>query len=138
MRVVLDTNVLVSYLLFPNREHAQAVRILVEQHTTLYSEQLIAEFLRVIGRAKLVRYYEPDDVAEFIVWYRRFSELVSVTAEVHVCRDPKDDHVLALALSGAASWIATGDLDLLSLNPFRGIEIARATELAARSRGVGQ
>jgi predicted nucleic acid-binding protein len=50
MRVVLDTNVLVSYLLFPNRAHATAVRRLIEDHTSLYSEELIAELLCVLGK----------------------------------------------------------------------------------------
>lgn len=133
MRVVLDTNVLVSYLLFPNRAHARAVRTLVERHTTLYSEELIAELMLALNRPKLASYYEVEEVAEFLVWFRRFSERVSVTAEVRVCRDPKDDHVLALALSGAADWIATGDRDLLALNPFRGVEIAKVAELAMRT-----
>jgi uncharacterized protein len=66
MRLVLDTNVLVSYLLFPNRDHAQAVRSLVERHTTLHSEELVEELLRVLDRPKLARYFNPDDVAEFI------------------------------------------------------------------------
>jgi len=39
------------------------------------------------------------------------------------CRDPKDDKFLALALTGKADFILTGDDDLLSLHPFRGIDI---------------
>ena len=42
---------------------------------------------------------------------------------MEVCRDPKDDQILELAVSGNADCIVTGDDDLLTLNPFRGIAI---------------
>jgi predicted nucleic acid-binding protein len=47
--------------------------------------------------------------------------MVEVTESVHACRDPKDDRFLELAVSGHATCIVTGDDDLLSLHPFRGI-----------------
>ena len=60
---------------------------------------------------------------EFLATVVRESELVEETAAVSVCRDPKDDKFLELALSGAATHIISGDDDLLSLHPFRGIAI---------------
>ncbi len=50
-------------------------------------------------------------------------ELISVHTRVQVCRDPKDDKLLALALDGHADAIITGDKDLLTLHPFEGIAI---------------
>ena len=47
---------------------------------------------------------------------------------VQVCRDPKDDRILELAVNGNAAYIVTGDADLLVLNPFRGIEILRPAD----------
>ncbi len=46
-----------------------------------------------------------------------------VLSEVEVCRDPDDNHVLALALDTESDYILTGDGDLLVLNPWRGIMI---------------
>ena len=46
------------------------------------------------------------------------SRLVDITETVRVCRDPKDDRVLEVAVNGNASFIITGDNDLLALNPF--------------------
>ncbi|MEO7271642.1 MAG: putative toxin-antitoxin system toxin component, PIN family, partial [Vicinamibacterales bacterium] len=46
-----------------------------------------------------------------------------VVQHVRACRDPKDDKFLELAVNGGASVIVTGDADLLSLHPFRGIDI---------------
>ncbi|MDE2844360.1 MAG: putative toxin-antitoxin system toxin component, PIN family [Chloroflexota bacterium] len=40
-----------------------------------------------------------------------------------MCRDPKDDKFLELAVSGQASHIVSGDQDMLELHPFRGIPV---------------
>lgn len=132
MRLVFDTNVLVSYLLFPNRAHALGIRRLIEAHTTLHSDELLAELMRVLAREKWAPYFDAEDVTEFLVWYREFSTPVSISEQVHICRDPKDDHVLSLALSGKADCIVTGDRDLLVLDPFRGIAILRVSDALLR------
>ena len=45
-----------------------------------------------------------------------------------MCRDPEDDHILELAVNGNATYIVTGDADLLVLNPFRGVKILTPAE----------
>ena len=52
----------------------------------------------------------------------------------NVCRDPKDDRILELALNGDAGVIVTGDMDLLVLNPFRGVRIVTPTEFLELQR----
>jgi predicted nucleic acid-binding protein len=49
--------------------------------------------------------------------------VVPITTSVKECRDPKDDKFLELAISGGASYIVSGDADLLTLHPFRGIAV---------------
>jgi predicted nucleic acid-binding protein len=51
------------------------------------------------------------------------STLVEVFETIRVCRDPKDNMLLELAVSGKADVIVTGDTDLLVLNPFKNIAI---------------
>lgn len=51
------------------------------------------------------------------------SEIVEVIDSVRVCRDPKDDQILELAVSGNADCIVTGDRDLLALNPYGWVAI---------------
>lgn len=58
-----------------------------------------------------------------IAEFEKRSFLTDVFVAVNVCRDPKDDKFLELALSGDASFIITGDKDLLILNPFQNIKI---------------
>jgi uncharacterized protein len=50
-------------------------------------------------------------------------ELVPITQRVELCRDPRDDKFLELALAGWADFLLTGDADLLTLHPFRGTAI---------------
>ena len=48
---------------------------------------------------------------------------MQITVAIQACRDSKDDHILALAVSGGATCIISGDGDLLALDPFQGIPI---------------
>jgi uncharacterized protein len=51
------------------------------------------------------------------------AEDVSIVQRVVACRDPGDDKSLELAINGLADFIVSGDADLLTLHPFRGIPI---------------
>jgi predicted nucleic acid-binding protein len=57
---------------------------------------------------------------------------VDVTDVVTECRDKKDDKFLALAISGQADFIVTGDEDLLVLNPFREVVIMSPADFFER------
>jgi putative PIN family toxin of toxin-antitoxin system len=52
-----------------------------------------------------------------------FGELIEISSRIDVCRDPKDNFLLALAKDGRADYLITGDADLLSLNAFDGATI---------------
>jgi len=58
---------------------------------------------------------------------------VVVLESVTDCRDPDDNKFLELALSGKADLIITGDADLLSLHPWRGIAILSPADYLALS-----
>ncbi len=53
---------------------------------------------------------------------------VAVSSDFKICRDPKDDKYLQLAVDGNADFLITGDQDLLVLNPFHGIRILRPAD----------
>ena len=55
--------------------------------------------------------------------FRSFIDLVTVKSKVNVCRDTKDDFLLALSKDGKADYLVTGDKDLLSLNRYRKTDI---------------
>jgi putative PIN family toxin of toxin-antitoxin system len=122
-RVVFDTNVLVSALLFsgpPNRLVAlwQEKRIVF-----LVSKDTLLEYYRVPAYPKfgLAREEIKDLIAESVLPY---VETVTVGLHAPVIReDPADDKFLFLAVDGRAEAIISGDKHLLSLGTYRGIEI---------------
>jgi uncharacterized protein len=63
------------------------------------------------------------------------AELVEITERIAVCRDPKDDKFLELAVNGRADVVVSGDADLLSLDPFRGIPIETPAAFLRRVGG---
>lgn len=133
MRIVFDTGVLVSRAIdagsVPGRAQAKAIA----GHELLVSEALMVELLVVLQRPKLSRYVDEDDVTALIQLLAGAGELVAVTAHVAACRDPDDDHVLALAVSGLADAIVSGDADLLVLHPFQGIRILTPRQFLTES-----
>ena len=86
------------------------------------------ELSDVLAREKFNRYVSVDYRDAFLESLIRESVLVEITESVRVCRDPKDDQILELAVSANATFIVTGDADLLALNPFRGVRIATPAE----------
>jgi putative PIN family toxin of toxin-antitoxin system len=53
------------------------------------------------------------------IYLGRETELITINETIDICRDPKDNKFLELAISGKATHIITGDKDLLELHPFR-------------------
>ena len=81
------------------------------------------ELADVLGRPRIDRYVTIRERQEFLRLFNRMADRIPITRVIQVCRDPKDDEVLELAVNGAAQLIITGNADLLALHPFRGIDI---------------
>ena len=77
----------------------------------------------MLGRKQFRRYFDEEDIRIFIAALTREAQWIDVPLQIRVCRDPRDDMFLELAVSGRADYIVSGDSDLLALNPFRGIRI---------------
>lgn len=122
-RIVADTNVLISRLLLPSSVPGKALGKAVDNGLLLVSEDTLNELADVLARPRFDRYISLADRQQFLRLLGRLAEFVPVVYPVRECRDPRDDKVLALALSGKADLILTGDADLLALNPWRGIRI---------------
>jgi uncharacterized protein len=116
MRVVIDTNVLISTMIFQGRlawlQQAWSDRKI----TPLVCSATIAELVQTIKRPKfrLPPNLQTEILTDFLgfVMPVAFSESIPM---VRICRDPKDDIFLSLALIGKAEALVTGDADLLVL-----------------------
>lgn len=134
-RYVFDTNTLISALLFDRSTPGQAFRRALKQGEVLSSPVTLEESAEVLQREKFDRYVTAAEREEFLEAFVERATFLEPSAEIRICRDAKDDKFLELAVSGGAAYLISGDNDLLSLNPFRGIVIGTASEfLATTSR----
>jgi putative PIN family toxin of toxin-antitoxin system len=136
-RTVLDTGVVVSAVLLPRSVPRQAFDLAVSRGALLVSDQTIVELDEVLRRPKFDRYVSESQRLEFLAALLREAEVIEVHDVVTECRDPKDNKILELALSGQGSHIVTGDLDLLVLHPFRGIAIVNPQSFLAIAEEQG-
>lgn len=131
MRIVADTNTVVSGLLWqgPERRLMDAARD--QRITIVTSHSLLAELAEVLVREKLAaRIRQAGLSAKAIVEDYATIARVVVPAGMSqsVSRDPDDDEVIACALGGDADAIVSGDRDLLALGEHRGIPILKAVQ----------
>ncbi len=123
MRVVLDTNVVVSALLLSDSVPRQAFDKALDHGEVIISTPVLLELAEVLARDKLNKYLTEQERMRFLVALLKESELVGITEQISDCRDPKDNKFLELAVCGNTDVLVTGDADLLVLNPFRGIAV---------------
>ena len=131
-RLVLDTNLLVSGMLFRGSIPRQAIVKAHNEGFLLASEATLAELLEVFLRPKFDRAARRELREALVEEYARRCKMIRVHSVIHACRHPKDDKFLELAVDGNAKLILTGDKDLLALHPFRGIAIITPTQFLGR------
>jgi uncharacterized protein len=134
MRVLLDTNILISYLLSPNRDIAWVVEEAIRGgYRLLFPESLLGEVVeRARNKAYLAARIAPEQVQELVSILSQVAEIIpAITAEIPaVTRDPKDDYLLAYALVGQADYLVTGDMDLLVLEQIETTRIVTVRQFA--------
>lgn len=123
LRVVVDTNVLISRLLAPDSLPGCTVSHAVRHGRLLASSETLEELAQVLGREKFDRYLSVSERQQFMRLLGRIVEMPPITHQFTECRDPSDNKFLDLAVSGNAIAIVTGDQDLLELHPFHNIPI---------------
>jgi len=126
MRVVMDTNVIVSALIRPRGvSGALLFYALQGAYTVLYTEAILQEWIQVLQRPKIREKYgiTEQDIHTIVAFFLVRGEYVEATTHLRVCRDSQDDKFLVAAIDGKADVIVSGDKDLLALSPFRGIPI---------------
>ncbi len=136
MRVLLDANILISYLL--STREASPIRTVVKaaitgRYTLLLHEQIGAEVIRKVEEKSylLERITAAEVEALFNLLQEVAENIPTVTEEIPpVTRDPKDDYLLAYALVGRADYLVTGDEDLLTLKEVGELKIISPRQFA--------
>lgn len=122
-RYIVDTNVLISAALSEASLPRQVLDQVLADGVLLFSEVTFNELRDTLFRPKFNRYLRESTRVLFIATLVNHIEMITVQQQVHVCRDPKDNAVLDVALNGQATCIITGDQDLLELHPYQGMSI---------------
>ena len=124
MVVLIDTNVLISAVIIKGSIPDLAVRKALLNNTAIRSVATTRELASILRKKKFDRYFRNEYERDiFINLYINKAQLIEVTRNVSVSRDPSDNMWLELALSGKAECVITGDPDLLILSPFEKITI---------------
>lgn len=131
MTVVLDTNLWISMLL-GKRVGGLATHLYNPRLSVVSSVEQHEELRNTLEKPKFRNLLSETDRESLIKVYTDVALVVHVPKRVTVCRDPKDDFILSIALAGRADMIITGDKDLLELHPFRGVEIISYSEFEQR------
>lgn len=126
-RFVLDTNTVLSGLIWPDSIPAKALQKALEG-IVLVSEEVVQEFRETIGRPKFDKLKPLKKRLADLENVLERCQMVEVSVLVQACRDPKDDKFLALAKAADAMLIVSGDKDLLDMNPWEGIPILTARQ----------
>jgi len=129
VRVVLDTNVVVSAYLVPTGKPARILSLGRQGKIDIcLSEDILVEIKRTLLRPKLQKIHKatPQEIDRFLRAFMEVVNLVPGTMEVdEVDADPDDNKVLACALEGEADFIVSGDHHLTDIVSFRGIPIVK-------------
>ena len=136
MRVVIDTNVFISAALKDRSPPSDAVHLAAERDLLLKSATTEQELFITLARPRLAPLI-PSLFQDWLADVLGAAELVPITERIVACRDPKDDKFLELAVNGHADLIVSGDADLLTLSPFRGIPIITPAAFVERRRQSG-
>jgi uncharacterized protein len=139
MRVVADTNLLLSALIYRGLPGRFLLALEDTRHSLLTSPRLLAELEDVIFRPKFktaITKTGATPQALFDGFISLATVVKATTLAVQVSRDRDDDAVLACALAANADMIASGDDDLLVLQSFEGIPIVTARVAIERLNSV--
>ena len=131
MRVVLDTNAVVSALLFSGISSELVSLWQKDLMTLLLSREMLDEYLRVFSYPKFE--LTEEEIKELIhEEIPPYAEVVKPKRRLRVVqRDPSDDKFIECAVAGKARVIISGDKDLLSLGRYRQIRILSPAKFLA-------
>jgi uncharacterized protein len=121
MKVVFDTNILVSALVFPGGRADIALRRIIEKKDRLLlSKPILDELLGILAR-KFSR--DAEELAHVAVFLSELSVVVKPRRKFAVLADEPDNRILECAVTGGADAIVTGDKALLALKNFRKVKL---------------
>jgi uncharacterized protein len=132
VRVVFDTNIFVSALIFPSGRAKEALAHVINGRDRLIlSKAILDELLAVLAR-KFSR--DREELARVAVWLGDLADWAPPTRPLSVAAGEADNRILECAFAGKAEIIVSGDRDLLQLRSFEEIRIVTLREYLSGNR----
>ncbi len=128
MRILIDTNVVISGTFWSGKPKALLNAVRQGDVTYITSETLLGELREVLTEQGKPFRLSAEEATQVIGAMRALATLISPTSHVSICRDEDDNRVLECAQDGRADYIVTGDKDLLALGVFAGIRIVNVSD----------
>ncbi len=125
LKVVLDTNVIISAIGYGGKPGKVFLLALEEKIQGITSEILLAEVQEILTKKLSLL---PGDLELTMAEIEDKFEVVAPRKTLRILRDEDDNRVLEAAVEGSCRWIVTGDKQLLALSRFRGIKIVSVGE----------
>ena len=123
LKLVIDTNLLISAALSKQGAPAKLVMCVLAQHSLVFSQATFAELRTRIGRPKFDRYISLDDRERLLHDFNACAIWVDAGEPAVYCRDRDDDHFIEAALRAQADYLISGDQDLLQAPQVKGLRI---------------
>src|SRR5690606_943824 len=115
--IIIDTNLWISFVI-SKKYHLLDKLLYANKVRILFSLELIEELEATINKPKLRKYFTGNALTDMLETFDAFIDIVAVKSNVEICRDPKDNFLLALAKDGKATYLLTEDNDLLDIQTF--------------------
>jgi uncharacterized protein len=133
MRVVIDTNILISALLSVSSPPARLIGLWRQGNfDLLFADEQMQELMRVTRYPKIRQRLSPALAGRLINEVRDLAVMVAPLPFVSISPDPFDNYLLAIASAGHADYVITGDKrDLLIFDVFDGAKIVTVRDFLA-------
>lgn len=128
MRVVIDTNVLISAIFWTGKPKQLLNRVRHQEITFVTSNDLLNELKEILIRRDKPFHLSDNEADQIVEAIRGLAEVVKIHSRITVCHDEMDNKVLTCAIDGKAEYIISGDMHLLGLGSFKSIRIMSVSD----------
>jgi|JI7StandDraft_1071085.scaffolds.fasta_scaffold31187_2 putative PIN family toxin of toxin-antitoxin system len=124
--IIIDTNIWIS-IAFGGKIIEQVFKVVFNNNINIFvCPELLSEVRNTLKKPKIAKYISEERATSTLLIIEASTQKVQLhNYSLKVCRDPKDDYLLALGIQVNADYLITGDKDLLELNQVSNLKIIK-------------
>ncbi|HLC31087.1 MAG TPA: putative toxin-antitoxin system toxin component, PIN family [Candidatus Nanoarchaeia archaeon] len=128
MKVVLDTNILISATIWDNSEAQKLLLKLIEKNIAIYSsKEILEEYQKVLARDFD---YTEAEILSLTNLLLNFLIILEPIEKLNVIKDdPEDNKIIECALSAEAEYVVTYDKHLLDVKSYKNVQMRKPEEI---------